>query len=118
MLKFYAYKGCGTCRKAKKFLDGKGVSYEEIAIRETPPAAGEFKTMLAAYGGELRKLFNTSGGDYKALGMKDKLPGLSEQEAFALLGSNGNLVKRPFLIGNGVATVGFDEERWTALLAG
>ncbi|MDP0494966.1 MAG: arsenate reductase family protein [Verrucomicrobiota bacterium JB024] len=112
MLKFYAYKGCGTCRKAKKFLDEKGIAYEEIAIRETPPQAGEFETMLAAYDGELRKLFNTSGGDYKALGMKDKLPGLCTEEACELLGSNGNLVKRPFLIGDGVALVGFDEARW------
>ncbi len=116
MLKFYAYKGCGTCRKARKFLDENGIAYEEIAIRETPPQTGECKEMLAAYDGELRKLFNTSGGDYKALGMKDKLSGLGTEEACELLGSNGNLVKRPFLIGDGVALVGFNEAVWEKTL--
>lgn len=116
MLKFYAYKGCGTCRKAKKFLDENGIAHEEIAIRETPPSAAECQTMLEACDGELRRLFNTSGGDYKAMKMKDRLPTLSTKEAFALLGTNGNLVKRPFLIGDGVALVGFKEDEWTAAL--
>ncbi|QYY34547.1 arsenate reductase family protein [Ruficoccus sp. ZRK36] len=116
MLKFYGYKGCGTCRKAKKFLDENGVAYEEIAIRETPPQRGEFETMLGAYDGELKRLFNTSGGDYKSMNMKDKLPGLCTEEACELLGSNGNLVKRPFLIGDGVALVGFKEDEWREAL--
>ncbi len=112
MLKIYAYKNCDTCRKALKWLKANDVAFEEIAIRETPPSVAELKTMLAAYDGELRRLFNTSGGDYKALGMKDKLPGMGEAEVFKLLASNGNLVKRPFLIGDGVALVGFKEPEW------
>jgi arsenate reductase len=73
--------------------------------------------MLAAQGGQLRKLFNTSGGDYKALGLSAKLPALSEAEALDLLAGNGNLVKRPFALGDGVALVGFDEATWCAALA-
>jgi arsenate reductase len=72
--------------------------------------------MLAAQGGQLRKLFNTSGADYKTLGLSAKLPALSEVEALALLASNGNLVKRPFALGDGVALVGFDEAAWRAAL--
>ncbi|SVD87864.1 uncharacterized protein METZ01_LOCUS440718, partial [marine metagenome] len=63
-LKFYAYKNCDTCRRARKYLDAKGVEYELIPIREQPPTKAELKTMLASHDGNARKLFNTSGGDY------------------------------------------------------
>lgn len=116
-LKVYVYKNCDTCRKALKFLDKHGIAYEAIPIRETPPAPGELSRMLQAQSGNLRSLFNTSGGDYKALGMKDRLPSMSDKEAIALLASNGNLVKRPFVISQEVALIGFNEETWeTALL--
>jgi arsenate reductase len=65
--------------------------------------------------GNIRKLFNTSGGDYKAMNLKDKLPGMSEKDALELLSKNGNLVKRPFVLGNGIGTVGFDDARWAEL---
>lgn len=115
-LKVYTYKNCGTCVKALKWLDGKGIVYKNIPIRETPPSGAELKRMLTAMDGNVKKLFNTSGQDYKALNMKDKLPGLSDKEAIELLSGNGNLVKRPFVIGDGVATVGFKEEVWADLL--
>lgn len=116
-LKVYAYKNCDTCRKALKFLDRHGIDYEAIPIRETPPAPGELRRMLQAQSGNLRSLFNTSGRDYKALGMKDRLPTMSGEEAVALLASNGNLIKRPFVISKNIALVGFNEEAWkTALL--
>lgn len=98
MLKFYAYKGCDTCRKARKDLQERGVSFEEIAIRETPPTKAELQKMLAAYGGNIKKLFNTSGGDYRAMQLGQRLPSMDEAEALDLLAANGNLVKRPFMI--------------------
>lgn len=116
MVKIYAYKNCDTCRKALKFLHSRGVAFREIPIRETPPSKAELQQMLRACGGEVRRLFNTSGMDYKALNMKEKLPGLSEEEALELLSKNGNLVKRPFLTGPGVALVGFNEPTWAKAL--
>ncbi len=116
MLKVYSYKGCDGCRKALKWLDAKGIDYENVAIRETPPANRELETMLNAYDGNLRRLFNVSGGDYRALGLKDTLPSMSKKDAFDLLRSNGNLVKRPFLIGEDVALVGFKESEWVDAL--
>ena len=116
MLTIHSYERCGTCRSALKWLNARGISYQVKAIRETPPTVVELKTMLAAMGGDLRKLFNTSGVDYRELGMKDKLPKMSETEALELLTTNGNLVKRPFLTGNDVALVGFKEAVWLEVL--
>lgn len=115
MLKVYAYSGCGTCRKARKFLEENGIAHKLLPIRETPPSLEELKRMLAAYGGELRRLFNTSGRDYRSLGLGAKLPAMNESEALALLASNGNLVKRPFVIGEGASLVGFKPDEWEAL---
>lgn len=115
MLKVYEYKGCSTCKKALKFLENKGVDYKKIAIRENPPTKTELKKMLKHQGGELKKLFNTSGVDYRALNIKDKIKTITEKEAFDLLNSNGNLVKRPFLISENIGVVGFKEEIWKDL---
>lgn len=115
-LKVYAYKNCGTCRKAAKWLDENGIVHQEIPIREQPPTTAELKRVLKAVDGNMRKLFNTSGQDYKALNMKEKLPTLNESEALELLSKNGNLVKRPVVIGPGVALVGFNEEEWAEAL--
>jgi len=118
MLRVYSYQGCSTCKSALKWLKAKAVPFEEIPIRETPPTVAELKAMLAAKGNELRLLFNTSGMDYRALNLKDKLPSMSADEALALLASNGNLVKRPFAIDRkaGVYIVGFREEVWEQAL--
>jgi arsenate reductase len=113
----YAYKNCDTCRKALKWLKENHIEHETKAIRETPPTKAELKAALAANGGDIRKLFNTSGGDYRELGLKDKLPTLTEAEAIDLLSNNGNLVKRPFLIGDNVALTGFSEAAWKSALA-
>jgi len=111
-LKFYAYKNCDTCRKAIKYLDEKGVGYELIPIREQPPTKAELETMLANHDGNIRKLFNTSGGDYKDLNLKEKLPNMTDAEAIDLLSKNGNLVKRPFAIKAKTGVVGFNESAW------
>jgi arsenate reductase (glutaredoxin) len=111
----YTLANCDTCRAATKWLRAKGVAFSEKPIREQPPSVPELRTMLAAYG-EIRKLFNTSGRDYREQKLGEKLPALAPDEAIGLLAVNGNLVKRPFLIGHGVALVGFDEEAWTKTL--
>lgn len=116
MISVYAYKGCDTCRKALKWLAGRGIPHEVKAIRETPPSVAELKAALAAFGGDLRPLFNTSGGDYRELGLKDKLPSMSADEAVALLSRNGNLVKRPFVIGKDVILAGFKPDEWSKAL--
>jgi arsenate reductase len=111
--KVYAYAGCGTCRKAIQFLTRQGIAFEVVPIRETPPSRAELETMLGHVGGELRKLFNTSGRDYQALNLKDKLPKLAPAAVLDLLAGNGNLIKRPFVLGKGFGLVGFDEAKWS-----
>jgi len=115
MPRLYAYEKCDTCRRALKFLVTHNVKAEVIPIRDQPPTKAELERMLKLVGGELRKLFNTSGLDYKALGMKDKLPGMSSAAAIDILSKNGNLVKRPFLLTKTGGTVGFKEEVWREL---
>ena len=112
MLKLYTLAQCSTCRNAVKWLQARGVAFEERAIRETPPTVAELRTMLKAYDGQLRRIFNTSGIEYRAQKLGEKLDTLTEVEALKLLAGNGSLVKRPFAIGEGVALVGFDEEKW------
>ena len=114
MLTVYQYKKCSTCRDALKWLDARGINYRAKEIRETPPTRGELEMVLAATGNNIRKLFNTSGMDYREMGLKERLDAMSEGEAFDLLESNGNLVKRPFVIGGGVSLVGFKEKEWSA----
>lgn len=118
MLKVYQYSGCSTCKNALKWLKQHAIPFQEIAIRETPPTLAELKAMLAAFEGDLRRLFNTSGMDYRALGLKDKLPAMSTDDALKLLSENGNLVKRPFAIDakGGIHLVGFKAAEWEAAL--
>lgn len=113
----YTYAKCSTCRDATRWLREHGLAFVEKPIRETPPSAAELRRMLRHYGGNLRRLFNTSGQDYRTLGLAAKFATLTEAEAFALLGANGNLVKRPFLLGPDVGLVGFDPQAWAAALA-
>ena len=114
-LKIYTYKNCSTCRNATKFLDAQGIAYTEVPIREQPPSKAELKKMLGYLDGELKKLFNTSGVDYRALKLKDTLPTMNTAKAFDLLHSNGNLVKRPFVLAKGTGTTGFKEDVWKSL---
>jgi len=114
-LKIYEYNRCGTCRKACKYLDEKGVAYDKVPIREQAPTVDELELMLGYMNGEIKKLFNTSGVDYKAGNYKDKVKNMTKDEAFAELSANGNLVKRPFVLGNGKGIVGFKEDVWDEL---
>lgn len=115
MLKVYEYSKCSTCVKALKFLDSKKVSYQKLPIVDKAPTQSELKKMLAALkerGGSLKNLFNTSGVLYKEFKISEKLPHMSEAEALALLSEHGKLVKRPFVLGDGIALVGFKEDDW------
>ena len=115
-VKVYEYSKCSTCRKALKFLDRHDVTYEKVPIVDTPPTKAELKKMLALQGGNLKKLFNTSGEVYRALKISEKLPSMSESEALDLLASNGKLIKRPFAIAADKGLVGFNEDEWKTLI--
>jgi arsenate reductase len=106
-MKFFSYNKCGTCRKAKKILDAYKVSYDEIDITETPPPKSVLKRAIKLKG--MKKLFNTSGEQYKKLRIKDKIGDMTEVQAIELLSSNGRLVKRPIVVDGNRITVGFDE---------
>lgn len=108
-MKLYGYKKCGTCRKAMKWLDEKSFAYDFIDITEQPPKQVELKQALAA-GYQIKDLFNKSGGQYRELKMKEKLPTMSSEEALKLLAGNGYLVKRPICLNGDSVTVGFREE--------
>ena len=101
MYTFYEYPKCSTCRKAKAELNQLGLDVESINIKENPPSAQFLKELLAGSDLELKKFFNTSGQSYRSLGLKDKLPTLSLDEAVELLASDGMLIKRPILIKDG-----------------
>lgn len=114
-IKVYEYNNCGTCKKALKYLDQKKVIFEKIPIREAPPSEKEILLMIDKYNIDPKKLFNTSGGDYRELKIKDKIDSLTKKQIVSLLSSNGNLIKRPFLISDTFGLVGFKEEEWNKI---
>ena len=113
---FVCYPKCTTCQRAKKFLDERGEAYTYRHIKEENPSLEELRAWWRASGLPLKKFFNTSGLQYKALGLKDKLPHMSEEEQLALLAGDGMLVKRPILVGEDFVLVGFKAPDWTAEL--
>lgn len=117
MHQIYVYQNCGTCRKALKWLDENGIKYEAKAIRETPPSTDELRTAMKGFSGDLRQLFNTSGADYRTLGLKDKMSAMSEEAAIKLLSENGNLIKRPFLLAGNRPLTGFKPDIWKRALS-
>lgn len=106
----YEYSKCGTCRQALKWLKANDYEVEQIAIFENPPSVEELKKLVEQSGLELKKFFNTSGEVYKELQLKDKLPTMTEDEKYALLASNGRLIKRPIATDGSQVTVGFKPE--------
>lgn len=111
---FVEYPKCSTCQRAKKFLDERGVVYEDRHIKEDNPGVEELRGWWQTSGLPLKKFFNTSGLQYKALGLKDKLSGMPQEEQLALLASDGMLVKRPILVGEDFVLVGFREADWAS----
>ena len=116
MYLFIHYPKCSTCQKAKKWLEEQGAEFEARHIVEQNPTAEELTRWIADSGQPVKKFFNTSGLKYKELALKDKLPMMSEIEQIALLATDGMLVKRPLLIGNGVVLAGFKEDQWKEVL--
>lgn len=115
MIKIYTYTLCGTCKKAIKFLKDHSIPFTEIPIRDTPPSTKEIYQMFTAYEDQYPPLFNRSGKDYRDQHLKDRLPDMDHEERVALLASNGNLIKRPFLISESIQRVGFNESEWQQL---
>ncbi|MFS0863638.1 arsenate reductase family protein [Fredinandcohnia sp. 179-A 10B2 NHS] len=116
-LMFYWYPKCGTCRKAKKWLEEHQLTFEDIHIVENPPSKEQLEEMYKSSGLELKKFFNTSGQKYRELGVKDKINSATEDELLSLLASDGMLIKRPLVTDGTKVTVGFNEkqfeETWT-----
>ena len=109
---FVNYPKCSTCKKARKFLEEKGVTFEERDIKEQNPTVDELKEWIAKSGLPVKKFFNTSGMLYRQMELKDKLPNMSEQEMIELLATDGMLVKRPILVSEDKVLVGFRQAEW------
>lgn len=112
---FLQYPACGTCKKAKKWLEENKIAYNNRLIVENNPTEEELKVWIPQSGLPIRKFFNTSGVIYKEMNLKDKLPGMSEEEMIKLLASNGKLVKRPLMVSDNLVLVGFKPEEWEQL---
>ncbi len=110
---FIEYPKCNTCRRAKKYLEDKGIEFQDRHIVEENPTEEELTEWIRMSGLPVKKFFNTSGMKYKELGLKDRLPGMSDEEQIRLLASDGMLVKRPLLIDGDRILVGFKEKEWT-----
>ncbi len=115
---FICYPKCSTCRKAQKWLDEQGKDYDVRDIKEDNPTAEELRDWWKKSGLPLKRFFNTSGNLYKEMKLKDRLPGMSEEEQIRLLSSDGMLVKRPILADKETVLVGFREKEWEEKLAG
>ncbi len=109
MIKFYGYKKCGTCRKAEKVLIERNIEYTFVDITETPPSASTLQKIMKLADIEVKKLFNTSGVQYRELNIKNTLPRLTEKDILKMLSENGRLIKRPLVFDGTNATVGFNE---------
>lgn len=113
---FIEYPPCSTCQKAKKWLDSQEIAYTSRHIKEDNPTYEELKSWYERSGLSLKKFFNTSGLKYKSLGLKDKLPTMSEEEQLRLLATDGMLVKRPLVIAENAILTGFREKEWLETL--
>lgn len=109
---FIQYPKCTTCKKAKKWLDDHGIVYEERHMKDEPPTAEELKQWQKRGNLELKRFFNTSGLLYKSMDLKNKLPNMTDEEKFALLATDGMLVKRPIIVGEDFVLTGFREKDW------
>lgn len=111
---FVCYPKCSTCKKAEAWLAEKGISFQKRDIKEDNPTREELARWLAASGLPVKRFFNTSGLQYKALGLKDRLPAMTVEEQLDLLATDGMLVKRPILVDGDRVLVGFKEAEWAA----
>ncbi|MDD6763625.1 MAG: arsenate reductase family protein [Clostridiales bacterium] len=115
-MKFICYPKCTTCKKARKWLDEKGIRYEMRDIKEDKPSYDELVEWYHKSGLPLKRFFNTSGQLYRSMGLKDKLADMSEEEQLQLLASDGMMVKRPIGIDGDVIRIGFKEAEWESFI--
>ncbi|WP_347497667.1 arsenate reductase family protein [Ruminococcus sp. YE71] len=115
-MKIYCYSKCTTCKKALKWLDDNGIAYELTDIKTDHPDEAALRGYYAASGLPLKRFFNTSGIQYREMGLSQKLKDMSEDEQLALLATDGMLVKRPLVVGDGFVLVGFREAEWAERL--
>ncbi len=116
-LLFIAYPKCSTCQKARRYLEERGVSFVMRDIKEERPTALELEQWHRASGLPLKRFVNTSGLLYRSMDLKNRLPAMTEDEIYALLATDGMLVKRPLLIGEGFVLTGFRQGEWDAALS-
>ncbi|MBR2706986.1 MAG: arsenate reductase family protein [Mogibacterium sp.] len=116
MVKVYCYSRCSTCKKALKWLEEKGIAHEVIDIKTDNPDETALREYHEMSGLPLKRFFNTSGMQYRDLGLSKKLPDMSDDEQFALLAADGMLVKRPLLVGDSFVLIGFKEPEWAEKL--
>ena len=109
---FIEYPKCTTCQKAKKWLLGNGITFEDRNIKEENPTYEELKGWYEKSGFPLKKFFNTSGLIYRSMNLKEKLPNMTEDEQLKLLATDGMLVKRPLIISEDLIIVGFREKEY------
>ena len=115
MIKFVCYPKCSTCKKAQAYLDEIGAEYEVRDIKTENPTYDELKLWHEKSGLPLKRFFNTSGLLYRSMKLKDKIPGMSEEEQLRLLASDGMLVKRPIAVTDDKVLVGFKQPEWSEL---
>ena len=115
---FLEYPPCTTCKKARKWLEDNGIAFDARHIKENNPTYEELKSWYEKSGLPLKKFFNTSGLQYRALELKDKLPTMNEEEQLQLLSSDGMLVKRPLVVTETTVLTGFKEKDWAEKLGG
>ncbi|WP_102410469.1 Spx/MgsR family RNA polymerase-binding regulatory protein [Beduinella massiliensis] len=113
---FVCYPKCTTCQKARRFLEARGASFTVRDIKEERPTAEELSAWQQRSGLPLRRFFNTSGLEYRALNLKERLSDMPEEEQLSLLASSGMLVKRPLLVADDFVLVGFREAEWAQRL--
>ena len=113
---FVCYPKCSTCAKARAWLEGRGIAFDQRDIKTDNPTLDELRSWHAGSGLPLKRFFNTSGMLYRELGLKDKLAEMGEEEMLGLLATDGMLVKRPILVGDGFVLVGFREKEWAERL--
>ena len=112
MIKVYCYNKCTTCKKALKWLDDHSITYDLVDIKSDHPDEETLRRYHTLSGLPLKRFFNTSGLPYRELELSKKLPDMSEDEQFALLATDGMLVRRPLVVGDGFVLVGFKEDEW------
>lgn len=116
MIKVYCYSKCSTCKKALQWLRDHGIEHEVLDIKEKHPDEATLRAFHALSGLPLKRFFNTSGNQYREMELSKRLPSMSEDEQFALLATDGMLVKRPLLVANDFVLTGFHEKEWVEKL--